>query len=345
VWIALEGSFRLLLAQARSNPAPRGRKSDYADATRLLKRLCSDDLRLSFVPDAEQRDWRLLTRTRVEYGREIIRLRHRLESLLEECQIKLSSLLSDLLGVTGRRILRALVEGQMNPQQLAQLRVGPVRASEDELAEALNGVLRSPCRLLLAQHLDQVEALERQIEEIDQELSYLLQLHQAAILRLCEVPGVATSAAEQIIAEVGPTAATFPTPAQIASWIGVCPGRQESAGVSQSDASPKGNRFMRRILNQCAWAAARTKNSYFEGLFRRLVPRLGISKAIWAVAHRLLRVLWRILHLGEHYREHGPLADQAATIQRRFRRIANQMTALGYRIQVLAPTTYNPLPS
>jgi transposase len=338
VWLALESRFRLLLAQARSNAAPRGRKADYGDAARLVKRLRSGDLRLSFVPEAAQRDWRLLTRTRVEYGRDVVRYRHRLEGLLEECRIKISSLLSDLLGVSGRRILRALSQGETDPQKLADLRVGRVQASEEEFVRALNGNVRPPNRLLLGQYLAVVESLEQQTEQLDQELSRLLQQHQDAITRLCEVPGIATSAAEQIIAELGPTAATFPTPAQLASWVGACPGREQSAGVSKNDSCPKGNRFLRRVLNQCAWAAARTKGSYFEGIFQRLVPRLGVQKAICAIAHRLLRIIWRILHLGEHYQEHGRLAEHPASIERRFRRVAKQMAALGYSIQ-LTPST------
>jgi transposase len=341
VWLALEKRFRLLLAQARSNPAPRGRKSDYGDTIRLIKRLGSDDLRLSFVPDAEQRDWRLLTRTRVEYGRQIIRLRNRLEGLLEEGRIKLSGLLSDLLGVSGRRILRALADGETDPDKLAELRTGRLQASRDEFVRALAGQLRPTCRLLLKQHLEQIEKLEQCIEELDQQLSQKLQTYQATLERLCEMPGLAASSAEQIIAEIGVTAATFPSPGQLAAWVGVCPGREESAGVSKSDASPKGNRFMRRILNQCAWAAARTHGSFFETLFNRLVPRLGVSKAIWAVAHRILRVIWRLLHLGERYQEKGLLAHQAETFERRFRRLQRQMSALGYRLQLTPPPAGN----
>lgn len=338
VWVALESQFRLLLAQARSNAAVQGRKTDYADAMRLVKRLLSDDLKLSFVPDAVQRDWRALTRTRVEYGRDIIRWRNRIEGILEEGCIKISSLLSDVLGVSGRRMLRALVAGQSNAQQLAALAVGRLRASEEELADALAGNLRAPHRLLLEQHLDRIEALERQAAKINQALEQALREHQQALARLCEVPGIAVNSAQQMIAEIGPQAASFPSPAQLASWVGVCPGREQSAGVSRSDASAKGNRSMRRILNQCAWAAARTKGSYFEALFRRLVPRLGVNKAIWAVAHRLLRLVWRILHLQEHYREQGPLAHDAASIQRRFRRLAKELIALGYTVQLTAPT-------
>ena len=344
VWMALEQRFRLLLAQAGSNPAPYGRKSDFADAERLIKRLSSDELRLSFVPEAEQRDWRLLTRTRVQYSRNIIALRNRLEGLLEECQIKLSSLLSDLLGATGRRILRALAAGETDAQKLADLRVGRLQASKQEFWQALQGELRPACRLLLAQYLEQLDAAERQIEQLDRELSSMLRQYQDTIVRLCEMPGVALSAAEQIIAEVGPVAAKFPTPGHLASWVGACPGRQESAGKSTNDACPKGNRYMRRIINQCAWAAVRTKNSYFESLFRRLTPRLGVKKALWAVAHRFLRILWRILHEGDRYQERGLLPQPPKLLERRFRRLARDLTALGYHIQLVPPTP-NQLPS
>ncbi len=341
VWLALESQFHLLLAQARSNAAPRGRKTDYADALRLVRRLLSDDLRLSYVPEPEQRDWRSITRTRVEYGRDIIRFRNWLEGILEEGQIKISGLLSDLLGVSGRRMLRALAEGQTDAQQLAALGVGRLRASEQELAQALDGQLRPIHRQLLAQHLDHIEWLERQIVQLDAALSQMLKQHQDSISRLCQVPGIAINAAEQIIAELGPRAETFPTPGQLASWVGVCPGREQSAGISKTDASPKGNRSMRCVLTQCAWAAARTKGSYFEALFHRLIPKIGVHKAIWAVAHRLLRIVWRILHLGEQYLERGCILQQAASVQRRFRRLAKHMALLGYTIQVTPPPYAN----
>jgi transposase len=344
VWLALESHFHLLLAQARSNAAPQGRKTDYADALRLVKRLLSDDLRLSYVPEPEQRDWRSITRTRVEYGRNIVRLRNWLEGILEEGQIKISGLLSDLLGVSGRRMLRALAEGQTDARQLAALGVGRLRASEQELAQALDGQLRPIHRHLLRQHLDHIEWLERQIGQLDAALSQMLKEHQDSISRLCQVPGIAVNAAEQIIAELGPRAETFPTPGQLASWVGVCPGREQSAGVSKTDASPKGNLSMRCVLTQCAWAAARTKGSYFEALFHRLIPKIGVHKAIWAVAHRLLRIVWRILHLGEQYLERGLILQHAASLQRRFRRLAKHMALLGYTIQVTPPPHANPQP-
>lgn len=239
VWLALEAHFRLLLAQARSNAAPQGRKTDYGDAIRLVRRLLSDDLRLSFVPDAEQRQWRAMTRTRVEYGRDIIRLRNRLEGVLEEARIKISSLVSNLLGVSGRRMLRALAAGETDARVLAALADARLRASEEDLAEALNGDLQDTHRLLLDQYLCHIELLEHQTSQIDAVLSRRLEVHQSAVARLCEVPGIATNAAEQIIAEVGPAAAAFPTPGHLASWVGVCPERHQSAGISTSGASQR----------------------------------------------------------------------------------------------------------
>ena len=342
VWAALEGEFTLLLAQARSNPAPHGRKSDYADAIRLMKRLWADDLRLSYVPEAEQRSWRLLTRTRVQHTREITRLRNRIEGLLEECRIKISGLLSDLLGASGRRMLRALIAGKTtDPQQLARLADKRLRAAPEELEQALNGQVGPVHRLLLGQLLDEIELLEEHLAQLDQCLLDRLEGQRDAIRRLCGVPGIGIEAAQLIVAELGPRAATFPTASHAASWVGVCPGRNESAGHSTSDASPKGNRQMRRILNQCAWAAVRSKDTYWQQLFRRLTPKLGVNKALWAVAHRLLRVIWLVLHEGTEYRERGPCAPDPERLRRRIERMLYELRKRGVHFQLtaLAPST------
>ncbi len=338
VWAALEGEFTLLLAQARSNAAPRGRKSDYADAVRLVKRLWADDLRLSFVPEAEQRSWRLLTRTRVQHTREITRLRNRIEGLLEECRIKISGLLSDLLGASGRRMLRALISGTTDPRQLAELADSRLRATPEDLQRALDGQLRPVHRLLLGQLLDEIELLEQHMAKLDQCLLDEFKNQRDVIRRLSAVPGVGIEAAQLILAELGPRAASFPTAAHAASWVGVCPGRNESAGQSASDASPKGNRQMRRILNQCAWAAVRSKNTYWQQLFHRLIPRMGVNKALWAVAHRLLRIIWLILHEGVEYCERGPCAlDDADRLRRRIDRMLYELRKRGIHFQLTAP--------
>lgn len=334
VWLALEGKFQLLLANARSNEAPRGRKRDYADAERLTRRLVSGDLRLSFVPEAEQRDWRELTRTRVNNMGDRIRLRNRIEVLLEQARIKLSSLLSDLFGVSGLRMLRALADGETDTEKLVSLGASGLRASKQQLAEALRGELRPPQRLLLTQYLDRLEQLDRHNEMISEALRKLLQAHQPVLARLCTIPGVGITAAEQIVAEVGPAAATFASASQLCSWVGTCPGRNESAGKSTSDASPKGNRWMRRLLVQCAWAAVRTKGSFFESLFARWRSKLGVQKAIWAISNKLLRIIWRILHLGDTYKEFGPVGQDLSTLQRRLRRISKLLEVHGYVVEL-----------
>lgn len=339
VWAALEGQFSLLLAQARSNAAPQGRKSDYADATRLMKRLWADDLRLSFVPEAEQRGWRLLARARLQHTREITRLRNQIEGLLEECRIKISGLLSDLLGASGRRMLRALIAGTINdPHQLAELADKRLRATPEELERALAGQLGTVHRLLLGQLLDQIQQLEDHIAKLDQCLLDQLADQRDVIRRLCAIPGIGIEAAQVIVSELGPRAATFATASDAASWIGVCPGRNESAGYSTSDASPKGNRQMRRILNQCAWAAVRSKDTYWQHLFRKFTPRLGVNKAVWAVAHRLLRVIWLVLHEGVEYQERGPCPQDPERLRRRIERALYELRKRGVHYQLTAVT-------
>jgi len=335
VWLALEGVCRLHLAQAHSNTAPQGRKSDFADAKRLLRRYAAGELRLSFVPDTEQRQWRCLTRARHQLTRECVRLQSQIESLLEEMQIKLSSFLTDLLGMSGRKILGAIAQGEGDPHALAQLASSRVRTPRTTLEDALRGHVLPVHRQLLRVHLERLTLLEKQILEIDQSLDEMLEPHRQAIQRLIEIPGVGERAAQQILAQVGPDAHAFPSAEQLASWVGVCPGRRESAGVSRSDRSPKGNRAMRRILTQVAHAAIKTKGSYFESLFRRLVVRLGFKRALWAIAHRICRIIWKILHDGVHYNQPVTRSPQAA--QARAKRLLQQLRTLGFEVQISSP--------
>ena len=331
VWLALEGQYILHLAQAQSNTAPRGRKSDYADALRLARRFLAAELRLSFVPDAEQRTWRCLSRSKHQKRRRRVQIQSQIEALLEESQIKLSSVITDLLGVTGYRILKALAAGETDPAKLA---ADNLKASQEQLAEAVSGAMQSRHRKVLAMQLEELDLLDKHIAELGRQLGDALQSNQDAVLRLCEMPGVREDAAWQMIAELGPEAAAFETAEQMASWIGVCPGREESAGASKSNRSPKGNRTMRRVLNQVAWSAVRTKDSFFRELYHRLIPRLGVHKAIWAIAHRMARVMWKILHDKVRYIERGPLALDPTAMKRRVTRLARQMRRLGYTIEV-----------
>jgi transposase len=334
----------LHLAQALSNRGRRGRKKDFRDAERLVKRLVSQELTLSFVPDAEQRLWRTVTRRKLQLTRDHVRLQNQLESLLEEAHIKLSSLVSDLLGASARRMLKALAEGETNPAALAALADERLRATPEQLCDALGASadLKPVYRRLLKMILEQLQFLEQQISQLDQEMASLLSQYQDAVQRLAEVPGLGVDSAQQIIAEVGPTAATFPSKKCLSSWVGACPGDEESAGVNYSHRSPQGNRHMRRILNQAANAAVKTKGSIFEVLYRRCVPRLGHNQAIGAIAHRQCRLIWLILHQGVRYEERGPAVTKQ-TKQRHTAKMIRELRRLGYRIET--PIPENPRPA
>ncbi len=331
VWLELEPRMKLSLAQAQSNRAPHGRKSDLADAKRLLKRFVAGELFLSFVPDHEQRGWRTVTRGRLQLVRERVHLQNQMESLLEEGRIKLSAVISDLLGRSGRRILRALAQGAADAEQLAALGDESLKCGRAVLADALCGSLSAVHQTLLGQHLDRVELLDRQIEELNRLCAAHMQTQQAAVVRLVAVPGIGAEAAQEIIAEIGPTAAAFPSAAQLASWIGVCPGSNESAAQNRSGHSAKGNRFLRRLLCQAAQAAVRTKNSHLQSTFKRLFVRLGFTKAIWAIAHRLCRIIWKILHQGESFVEHGEAINPKA-VRRCITHHLKALRRLGYQI-------------
>src|SRR5215468_7444766 len=324
----------LHLAQAQSNRGRRGRKRDFPDAERLVKRLVARELILSFVPDAEQRLWRTVTRRKYQLTRDRVRLQNQVESLLEEAHIKLSSLVSDLLGVSARRMLKALADGETNPAALAALADQKLRATPEQLCDALGACtdLKSVYRRLLKMALEQLQFLEQQIGQLDQELATLLHPHQDAVERLAEVPGLGVDSAQQIIAEVGPTAATFPSGEQLSSWVGACPGDEESAGVNYSHRSPKGNRHMRRILNQTANAATRMKGSIFDIVYRRSVTRLGRNQAIGVIAHRQCRLIWLILHQGLRYEERGPAVTKQSKQMRTWKMI-RQLRRLGYQIE------------
>jgi transposase len=333
IWYALEPYFHLILAQPRSTAAPRGRKMDFADARRIVRRLLADDLTISFVPEAEQRRWRLLTRARTTAMQQITRLRNQIEGLLEEGQIKISGLLSDLLGLSGWRMLQALSKGESDPEVLAKLAHEHVHASQQQLREALDGRMDNAHRLLLRQSLDLIDQLRKQTEELDQEIARLLEQEQDAIGRLCAVPGISLTAAFQVVAEIGPQARTFASPGKLASWAGLCPGREESAGVSVSNRCARGNRTLKRVLTQCAWAAVRNKKSQFSRLFQRWRSVIGARKAITAVAHRMLLVIWKLLHEGQVYTDPGCQLSPE-TIRRRMLKCVKGLEALGFCVVI-----------
>jgi transposase len=327
-------SGKLHLCQAKSNRGPRGRKNDFADGERMVKRLMAQELVLSFVPDAEQRLWRTVTRRKHQLTRDKIRFQNQLEALLEQAHIKLSSFVSDLLGLSARRMLKAIAEGETDPAALAGLADCRLRATREQLHDALGGCreLHEVYRRLLKMALEELKLMEEQMEQLDREASNLLREHQDAVERVAEVPGFGVDSAVQMMAEVGAGAATFQSAKELSSWVGVCPGSEESAGESKSTRSPKGNRTMRRLLNQAAQSAVKVKGGIFDIVFRKMLPRLGYKQAIWAIAHRLCRLLWMILHKGMRYEERGP-AVSAKSRRARAARMIRELKKLGYRVE------------
>ena len=313
----------------------------------------ADELMLSFVPDAEQRMWRTITRGKHQLVREQVRLQSQLEALLEEARIKLSSVISDLLGVIGRRILKALADGETNPDRLAELGDDRQRCSQKELADALAGSVEPVHRDLLKLYIERLNLLDQQIEKLDRMIATALKPHEEAVVRVAGIPGFGPDSAQHIIAEmvsglpvgacfasIGVDAEAFPSAGEFASWAGVCPGSNESAEKNKSSRSAKGNRFVRRILNQAAQAAVKKKGSHFQALFRRLLPKLQYNGAIWAIAHRLARLVWKILHDNVRYIEQG-LDSDPKTKKRRANKMVQALRKLGYTV-TLTPTATAP---
>ena len=329
VWSELEPHFSLHLAHAQSNRAPKGRKSDWADARRLVRRFAAEELFLSFVPEAEQRDWRMLTRGRQALLRDHVHLQNQIEALLEQASIKLSSVVSDLFGVSGLRILCALAEGKTDPEKLAELADRRLRCGQQALVDALRGRFREVHRQLLAQALQRLATLAEQMSELNRLVAQRTQPYAETIQRLIEVPGIGAEAAQEILAEIGPTAVAFSCSEKLASWIGVCPGTQESAGENHSGRCAKGNRYIRRVLCQVAHAAVRTKGSHLEAVFRKFLVRMGYNKAVWAVAHKICKIIWNILHQGARYIEHG-MAVNPKAVQRAIQHHLKALRQLGY---------------
>ena len=325
----------LHLAQAQSNRGPRGRKNDFADAERRVKRRGAQELTLSFVPEAEPRLWRTVRRTKYQLTGNRVRRQNRWEALREEAPLKLSSLVSDLLGVSACRILRAIAEGQTDPAALAALADHRLRATPEQLGDALGACqeLHPVYRQLGKMALEELQRIDTPIGPREQAMATLRGPHPDQVQRLAEVPALGVDSAQQIIAEVGAAAATFPSERDLSSWVGACPGEEKTAGVNHRRRSPKGNRPMRRMLNQAANAAVKLQGSIFALLYRRYVPRLGHIQTIGVMAHRLCRLIRKILHQGVRYQEHGPAVSQKSK-QKRTARMIRQLRRLGYHVEL-----------
>ncbi len=333
-----EHPFELLVVNAQHFKAVPGRKTDVKDAEWLADLLRHGLLRGSFIPERERREL-------VRYRKSLIRERaseiNRIQKVLEGANIKLGSVASNILGVSGRQMLAAIIAGEEDPAVLADLARGKLQRKQAAREQALTGKLGAHQRYLLAEQLRHIDELEERIERLSAELADRLARVPAdaeAVERLDSIPGVGPATAEVIVAEVGTDLSRFPTAKHLASWAGLCPGNRESAGKRQSGRTRKGNPWLREALVEAAEAAVRVKGTVFQALYQRLAARRGRKRAILAVAHRLLVVAYQLLQKGEAYREVG--ADAFDERQRVVtgRRLAKRLQTLGFRVP-LEPVT------
>ena len=334
VWHVLEGEFELVLANAAHIRNVPGRKSDVNDATWIADLLAHGLIRASFVPPGAIQELRDLTRTRRQLVREIGQHNQRIQKTLEDANVKLGSVISDVLGDSGRRILKAIIAGDSDPQRLAALGSERLHCTGEELAEALRGRVTKHHRFLLKQHLGMVEHLERTVREFEAQIEAALEPFRPQVERLMTIPGVSETAARVILAEIGTDMGRFPTAGHLVSWAGLCPGLNESAGKRLSTRLRKGAPWLKPLLVQCAWAAARTKNTYLQGQYLRLKSRRGPKKAAVAVAASILTAAYHMLRNDVVYNDLGPghfiVRDRALVAQRLARRIRD----LGYEVEI-----------
>ena len=300
----LEGRFQVLLVNARHIKQVPGRKTDVKDCEWIADLLRHGLLKASFVPERPQRDLRDLTRHRAQLVGELTRVANRIQKILEDANIKLGSVASDVLGVSGRQMIQAMLEGNQDPSQMAELARGRMRSKKDTLAAALEGHVTEHHRFMLRTLWDHLAYLEKAIGAMDERIEAQMRPFEAELKRLDAIPGVDHVVAQAIIAEIGVDMSRFPTADHLASWAGVCPGNHQSAGKRKSGQTAKANRWLKRCLSQAAWAASHTKNTYLSAQFRQIAKRRGRKRAIIAVAHTILIAAYYILS-GAEYRELG----------------------------------------
>jgi transposase len=337
IYNLLEGSFELLLVNARHIKQVPGRKTDVRDCEWIADLLQHGLLRASFVPDRPQRELRELTRYRTALIRERAAEVNRLQKTLEGANIKLSSVATDVLGVSGRQMLTALVAGTGDPGSLAELATGKLRTKLPQLERALTGRVGAHQRFLLAQQLAHVDALDELIERLSAEVQERLRPFVAAVARLDTIPGVGLRTAETLVAEIGTDLARFPTSGHLASWAGMCPGNDESAGKRRTGTTRKGDQWLRAALIEAAQAAGRSRGTYLGAQYHRLAARRGKKKALVAVGHTILVIAYHLLTEQTEYRDLGPLHFDQRDQPRVTRRLVNRLQALGYTVTLDRP--------
>jgi transposase len=337
VWNILERKkwkLELMLVNPATVRALRGQKTDRIDARRIAEYLQYGLLPASFIPPKPVRQLRDLTRMRAHIQGDRNRVINRIGRLLETVNIKLGSVASNIVGKTGRAILQRLAEGSGNAEQLAELAQGSLKKKIPDLILALDGRPDEHFRWTLKRLLRKLQSQDAELAEIDARLAEKYEEHAVLLKRLCTIPGVEMTTARVLLAELGIDMSQFPTAAHAASWAGLCPGNSESAGKRFSGKTRKGDRYLRRILVQSAWAAARAKDCVLAAAFRRIAQRRGMKKAVVATAHRILRIAWSIIRNGTEYCERG--GDHFDTLhpERTATKLLRRLERIGFEVQI-----------
>lgn len=335
-WHVLEEDFNLVLANAAHIKNVPGRKTDVNDATWIADLLAHGLIRSSFVPPTPIQELRTLMRTRKQLVRERAQHVLRIQKTLEDANLKIASVVSDITGKSGRAILEALITGETRPEALLAVTRGRLKADRNSLIEALRGRVRPSHRFLLKLHLDQIDAFNQALAAIDVEVGALLDPFREQAKRLTTIPGVGEIGAEVILSEVGDDMTRFPSVGHLISWAGLCPRNDESAGKRRSTRLRPGAPWLKTILVQCAWAAVRVKTSYLRAQFFRLKSRRGPGKAIVAVAASILTSVYFILRDGVDYHDLGPDHFERSDKTRITSRLVRSLMNLGYQVELKA---------
>ncbi len=342
LWNLFEGEFgKVILVNPQHIKGLNGYKTDPKDAQWIADLLESGKLRGSWVPPRPIRELRDLTRQRVHLLEDLNRVKNRTEQLCQAGNIKVSSVATDLFGVSGRKMLKAIVEGKRDAGWMADYAQGKLRGRRRELELALDGTFTGEQRWLLERELRQVEWLEKQIETLEQEIQRRVAVFEEPIRRLLTIPGIDRKTAWTIVAEVGVDMSVYGDAKHLASWAGLCPGNRESGGKRMSGRTRKANRYVKRGLCQAAWAASHTKRTYLSAFYRRMAVRKGAPKAVIALAHHMLTVVYQVLADNAEYIEMGSDYYDQRSKPKTVSRLVARLMRLGYQVD-LKPMTGNP---
>jgi transposase len=334
VYNLLEGQFELLVVNAQHMKAVPGRKTDVKDAAWIAELLRHGLLRGSFIPSKPQRQLRELTRYRSTLVQDRARALNRLQAVLEDANLKLASVVTDINGVSAQAMLEAILAGQRDVEVLADLARGRLRAKRDQLKVALEGRVTAHHSFVMTEHLSTLEYLDEAIERVSGEIDQRLTADQEAIALLDTIPGVGQRAAEILIAEIGTDMSRFPSAKHLASWAGMCPGNHESGGKRLSGKTRKGNRWLRQVLVEIAHVASKTKNTYLAAQYKRIAARRGKKRALIAVGHTILTIVYMMLTRKHPYQDLGAAYFDQREQERVERRLVHRLERLGYEVSL-----------